>query len=123
MSQTSLKSELRELQYTSALRNESISVSELTDLKAQILNLLNNPPDVSTVVAKLSFAQSCYLFSVYSLETLRVYLKKYFHPFYFLIILINFLQVKHSAETSFHAIFEYLCDPVIQKDKSGMWQW
>lgn len=76
MSQTSLKSELRELQYTSALRNESISVSELTDLKAQILNLLNNPPDVSTVVAKLSFAQSCYLFSVYSLETLRVcYLK------------------------------------------------
>ena len=35
----SMRSELRELQYTSALRNESISVNELTDLKTQILNL------------------------------------------------------------------------------------
>ena len=72
VSQTSLRSELRELQYTSALRNESISVNELTDLKTQILNLLDNPTEVTPLVSKLSFAQSCYLFSVYSLETLRV---------------------------------------------------
>lgn len=72
VSQTSLRSELRELQYTSALRNESISVNELTDLKNQILHLLDNPPDVVPLVKNLSFAQSCYLFSVYSLETLRV---------------------------------------------------
>jgi phosphatidylinositol 4-kinase len=101
VSQTSLRSELRELQYTSALRNESISVNELTDLKTQILHLLDNPAEVVPLVKNLSFAQSCYLFSVYSLETLRV---------------------RHAADTSFDAIFEYLCDPVIQKDKSGMWQ-
>lgn len=101
VSQTSLRSELRELQYTSALRNESISVNELTDLKTQILHLLDNPAEVVPLVKNLSFAQSCYLFSVYSLETLRV---------------------QHAADTSFDAIFEYLQDPVIQKDKSGMWQ-
>lgn len=72
VSQTSLRSELRELQYTSALRNESISPNELTDLKTQILTLLDNPPEVVPLVSKLSFAQCCYLFSVYSLETLRV---------------------------------------------------
>lgn len=67
-----MRSELREMQYTSALRNESISVQELADLKQQILNLLENPPDVTPVVSKLSFNQCSYLFSVYSLETLRV---------------------------------------------------
>lgn len=88
VSQTSLRSELRELQYTSALRNDSISVNELNDLKAQILNLLGNPPEVSPLVSKLSFAQCCYLFSVYSLETLRVslsyqYSNKNLIDFYF----------------------------------------
>jgi len=72
VSQTSLRSELRELQYTSALRNDSISVNELQELETQILTQLEHPPEVVPIVGKLSFAQCCYLLSVYSLETLRV---------------------------------------------------
>ena len=71
--QFSMRSELRELKYTSALRNESESfASELSELRMQILTLLNNPPEVTPLVQKLTFEQCCHLFSVYSLETLRV---------------------------------------------------
>lgn len=123
VSQTSFRSELRELQYTSALRNDSISGTELAELKAQITNLLDPPAEVGAIISKLTFAQCCYLHSVYSLETLRV-------RFFFkllcwkvkLMIVFSMLQVKHSKDTSFHAMFDYLCDPLIQKDKSGMWQ-
>lgn len=72
VSQTSLRSELRELQYTSALRHDSVSDADLQKLKTQILSLLQQPSDVAPLVAKLTFAQCCYLFSVYNLETLRV---------------------------------------------------
>lgn len=64
--------EMRERKFNAALRNDSISVSELADLKSQILNLLDNPPEVTATVNKFSFAECIYLFSVYSLETLRV---------------------------------------------------
>lgn len=71
ISQTSSRSEMRELQYTSAVRNDSVSLPELQELKMQILELLKGATDVSTYVHKLSFAQCTYLLSVYWVETLR----------------------------------------------------
>ncbi|XP_023707312.1 phosphatidylinositol 4-kinase alpha isoform X2 [Cryptotermes secundus] len=101
VSQTSSRSEMRELQYTSAVRNDSVSLNELQELKTQILNLLEHPADVTAFVNKLSFAQCTYLLSVYWLEMLRV---------------------QNSSEPSLQPILEYLGDSAIQKDKSGMWQ-
>ncbi|XP_026313549.1 phosphatidylinositol 4-kinase alpha [Hyposmocoma kahamanoa] len=99
-SQTSLRSEMRELQYTSAVRNDSVSITELQELKTQILNLLDHPPDVSVIVNKLTFAPCMFLLSVYWLETLRVC---------------------NSPEPSLQPIIEYLSDTALHKDKSGMW--
>lgn len=62
---------MRELQYTSAVRNESVSLTELQELKTQINGLLNHPAEVVALVNKLSFAQCMFLLSVYWLETLR----------------------------------------------------
>lgn len=72
VSQTSSRSEMRELQYTSAVRNESVSLTQLQELKTQINGLLNHPTDVAALVNKLSFAQCMFLLSVYWLETLRL---------------------------------------------------
>lgn len=72
VSQTSSRSEMRELQYTSAVRNESVSLTELQELKTQISGLLNHPAEVVTLVNKLSFAECMFLLSVYWLETLRL---------------------------------------------------
>ncbi|XP_025837646.1 phosphatidylinositol 4-kinase alpha [Agrilus planipennis] len=101
VSQTSSRSEMRELQYTSAVRNDSVSYNELQELRNQILELLNNPPEVSAFINKLSFSQCTFLLSVYWMEILRV---------------------EHSGEPSLHPIMEYLSDSALQKDKSGMWQ-
>ncbi|XP_059048933.1 phosphatidylinositol 4-kinase alpha [Achroia grisella] len=101
VSQTSLRSEMRELQYTSAVRNDSVSLNELQELKTQILNLLDHPADITVMVNKLTFAPCMYLLSVYWLETLRVC---------------------NSPEPSLQPIIEYLSDTALQKDKSGMWQ-
>ncbi|XP_041971459.1 phosphatidylinositol 4-kinase alpha isoform X3 [Aricia agestis] len=100
VSQTSLRSEMRELQYTSAVRNDSVSINELQELKTQILNLLDHQPDVTVIVNKLTFAPCMYILSVYWLETLRV---------------------SNSPEPSLQHIIEYLSDTALQKDKSGMW--
>lgn len=75
--------------------------AELQELKNQILNLLNHPADVSAYINKLSFAQCCYLLSVYWLETLRI---------------------QNSTEPSLQPILDYLSDTALQKDKAGMWQ-
>ncbi|CAH2052445.1 unnamed protein product, partial [Iphiclides podalirius] len=83
------------------VRNDSVSLTELQELKTQILNLLEHPPDVTVNVNKLSFAPCMYLLSVYWLETLRV---------------------SNSPEPSLQPIIEYLSDTALQKDKSGMWQ-
>ncbi|KAJ0173228.1 hypothetical protein K1T71_011404 [Dendrolimus kikuchii] len=101
VSQTSLRSEMRELQYTSAVRNDSVSMNELQELKTQILNLLDHQPDVTVIVNKLTFAPCMYILSVYWLETLRVC---------------------NSPEPSLQPIIEYLSDTALQKDKAGMWQ-
>ncbi|XP_050552894.1 phosphatidylinositol 4-kinase alpha isoform X7 [Spodoptera frugiperda] len=101
VSQTSLRSEMRELQYTSAVRNDSVSINELQELKTQISNLLDHSPEVTVFVNKLTFAPCMYLLSVYWLETLRV---------------------SNSPEPSLLPIIEYLSDSALQKDKTGMWQ-
>ncbi|PZC72006.1 hypothetical protein B5X24_HaOG212067 [Helicoverpa armigera] len=92
---------MRELQYTSAVRNDSVSINELQELKTQISNLLDHPPEVTVFVNKLTFAPCMYLLSVYWLETLRV---------------------SNSPEPSLQPIIEYLSDSALQKDKTGMWQ-
>lgn len=99
ISQTPHKSEMRELNYSSAIRSDSVSLNEL---RSQILLLLDHPPaEVTAFIHKLTFAQCTYLLSVYWLETLRV---------------------ENAAEPSLDPILSYLCDPVLQKDKYGMWQ-
>ncbi|XP_018572269.1 phosphatidylinositol 4-kinase alpha isoform X2 [Anoplophora glabripennis] len=101
VSPTSSRSEMRELQYTSAVRNESVSVNELQELRTQILDLLKHPADITAYVNKLSFAQCTFLLSVYWVETLRV---------------------EHSGEPSLVPIIsDYLSDSALQKDKAGMW--
>ncbi|CAH1104235.1 unnamed protein product [Psylliodes chrysocephalus] len=98
---TSSRSEMRELQFTSAVKNESVSVNELQELRTQILDLLRHPPDVTAYLNKLSFAQCTFLLSVYWVETLRV---------------------EHSGEPSLVPIIsDYLSDSALQKDKAGMW--
>lgn len=101
VSPTSSRSEMRELQYTSAVRNESVSITELQELRTQILELLKHPAEVTAIVNKLSFAQCTFLLSVYWVETLRV---------------------QNSEEPSLVPIItDYLSDLALQKDKSGMW--
>ncbi|KAK6191311.1 hypothetical protein SNE40_003034 [Patella caerulea] len=92
----------KELQYNTALRNDSAAPGELYELRANICNLLENPAEVVTLVNKFSFAQCTYLLSVYRLEELRII---------------------HSTDPiAFHGLFEYLEDKAIFKDKDGMWQ-
>ncbi|XP_023247195.1 phosphatidylinositol 4-kinase alpha isoform X2 [Copidosoma floridanum] len=93
--------EMRELQYTSVVRNDGISINEVQELRSQILKLNNRSSEITTYVSKLQFAQCTYLLSVYWLETLRV---------------------ANSPEPSLQPIMEYLSDAEIQKDKNGMWQ-
>ncbi|XP_055694049.1 phosphatidylinositol 4-kinase alpha [Lutzomyia longipalpis] len=98
ISQTAYRSEMRELNYTSAVKSDSVSLNEL---RSQILLLLEHPTDVAAVIHKLTFAQCTYLLSVYWLETLRI---------------------ENAKEPSLELIFSYLCDLALQKDKSGIWQ-
>ncbi|KAL1122935.1 hypothetical protein AAG570_003260 [Ranatra chinensis] len=100
VAQTSLRSEMRQLQYTLAVPTDSVSLPQLQDFRNQILGLLENPPEIGTYVNKLSFAQCTFLLSAYWLEMLRV---------------------QHSPEPSLHHIMEYLVDRALITDKSGMW--
>ena len=71
MLQASFKSETCD---TSDLLSESISVPSLATIKAKIKALLGNVQDVNTLVGQLNFYQACYVYSVYSVETLRVFI-------------------------------------------------
>ncbi|KAF2369044.1 hypothetical protein FHG87_000212 [Trinorchestia longiramus] len=71
LSRTQNRSEMKELKYTYAVRDDSVAVSELQELRQQILGLLEFPADLSPSVSKLSFSQCIYLLSVYRLEALR----------------------------------------------------
>ncbi|XP_056020742.1 phosphatidylinositol 4-kinase alpha-like isoform X2 [Ostrea edulis] len=90
-----------ELQYSVALRDDTVGPAELNELRTTISSLLENS-DIYKLVMNLSFAQCTYLLSVYKLETLRL---------------------QHSTERSaVHGLFTYLEDPTLYKDKAGMWQ-
>lgn len=69
ISQTAYRSEMREMNYTSAIKSNKISIQ---DLRSQLLTLLNHPTgEIAVNINKLTFAQCTYLLSVYWLETLR----------------------------------------------------
>ncbi|CAB3384659.1 Hypothetical predicted protein [Cloeon dipterum] len=100
VSQTSSRSEMRGLQYTSAVRTDSVSGNELQELKLQVLNLLEHPQEVTPFINKFPFPECTYLLSVYWLESLRV---------------------KNSPKPSLDMMFDYLNDSAILQDKGGMW--
>ena len=62
-----------------------------------MLETLENPTEIVTLVNKLNFGQCTYLLSVYRLESLRV----------------------SSDPGKFYSIFDYLEDKAIEKDKAG----
>ncbi|CAG2056481.1 unnamed protein product [Timema podura] len=96
---TSSWSEMRDLLHSPAVLNSSIPLSQLQEIKNQILELIV-PPEGIKEIAYLSFAQCTYLLSVYWLEILRV---------------------QNSEKPTLQPIFKYLCATWIQHDKSGMW--
>ncbi|KAJ8666203.1 hypothetical protein QAD02_007865, partial [Eretmocerus hayati] len=98
---TNTRIEMRELQYTSAVRNDCVSINDVQELRNQILKMSNKSSELATHVAKLQFAQCTYLLSVYWLETLRI---------------------ASSPKPSLVPIMEYLNDIELQRDKNGMWQ-
>nr|XP_058953334.1 phosphatidylinositol 4-kinase alpha-like [Pocillopora verrucosa] len=89
-----------ELMYNSALRNDSVAPAELNEVRTTLLETLENPAEIVTLVNKLNFGQCTYLLSVYRLESLRV----------------------SSDPGKFYSIFDYLEDKAIEKDKAGIWQ-
>ncbi|XP_052243319.1 phosphatidylinositol 4-kinase alpha-like isoform X4 [Dreissena polymorpha] len=91
-----------ELLFNVALKNDTVSPTELYDLRNNICGMLGNIPEVDQYVKNLTFVQCTYLLSIYKLEMLRV---------------------THSTDCkAFHGLFRYLEDNIIFKDKSGMWQ-
>ena len=74
--------------------------TELQEFKNKITALLENPVDLASIIKALPFPQCSYVLSVYYVEILRIQTVK---------------------KPSLRIIFEYLCEPSIQKDKLGLW--
>ena len=98
VSQSSNRSELKEMQYTSAIRDDSISAIDLQDLRNQLVAIIGQKPEVVQFISKLTFIQCAFLLTVYWLESLRV---------------------TYSPEHSLRVIFSYLCDRTLLSDKYG----
>lgn len=92
-----------ELQYNTAIRNDSATMDELVEVRNQILSDLDHPADIVSIVNRLNFAQCTYLMSVYRMEAFRV-------------------QSRATHDFSFQVMLQYLEDPTIQRDKDGIRQ-
>ena len=95
-----------ELLYNTAIRNEAVSLPELTEIRNQILNDLDsnssNNSEVFGIVNKMGSTQCTFLLSVCRLEVFRI-------------------QNLIDGRSPQLVIFQYLEDSTIEKDKDGMW--
>uniref|UniRef100_A0A6G1SC07 1-phosphatidylinositol 4-kinase n=1 Tax=Aceria tosichella TaxID=561515 RepID=A0A6G1SC07_9ACAR len=89
-----------ELQYNTAIRNDSATMDELVEVRNQIISDLDHPAAIVSIVNRLNFAQCTYLMSVYRMEAFRV----------------------ESKATQDFGMLEYLEDSMIQRDKDGISQ-
>lgn len=92
-----------ELQYNTAIRNDSATLDELVEVRNQILSDLDQPAEIVSIVNRLNFAQCTYLMSVYRMEAFRV-------------------EGRSTQDFSFQVMLQYLEDPTIQRDKDGIRQ-
>lgn len=91
-----------ELHFNTAIRNSTVSDTELQEIRSQIINDVEPTGLLPNIINKLSFAQCTYVLSISRLEMFRVQTNMSINPV--------------------HIIFQYLEDPRIQKDKDGIWQ-
>jgi len=97
---SSQRSDIRLISFTSAIAQEGVSLNELHELKQQLLTQLEPPPNIANHLGKYQFPILVYLKSVYWLELLRL---------------------QSSRKCTFHVLFDYLEDKSVQKDRTGMY--
>ena len=96
---SSQRSDIRLMSHT-AIAQEGVSLTQLAEMKQQLIAQLEPPPNISNLLNKYTFPILVYLKSVYWLELLRL---------------------QSSRVCTFHILFDYLADKSVQKDKQGMY--